>query len=1564
MARIISKLNLNKTPGLVDNASLIYARNIKLLDDLSIGRDDGIKSVNLDFQGLLDTLANQISDLENAISDNEGIVSNLREEIFNASPQGVIQNYFLDVIENNPSLMQFPMVSDFQTDIFRDNLTYYDYYSFDTGVGSESLPYPKSSDYVNSSPDLKTFLNAANLKIPVFPDYFYDYVKIGNDESNYTKKKQVEDFCYNEWRAALNIFKNDASFASFYNDNFTELKDTGDNKIREYSIGDDVWYQEYYALCSYFNWFLYTHGNTITSLIKEASNVNIEALQNKILYYLNIIQEQQVKLQGLQNLYDDLEYEIYNIVGIIPYNTLFFVFINATDIHGENPQSFILKYNEADESCEFCNVDWNWSGGTITGNVNVNLKGQTVLNIAEYKDESTLIPFKSINLDVATYDLDESVYTQTPIIPITNLILYTTYAKQIPNGTYQFFIRYRIADDIYTKWTPATNILFAGNKFSKVTVGGKVNYLDTSIDSSKSFVFKFENVNDAAVNTYKDFQIGFILNHDNEVVARSWKHFSFDAEYIYFDYDKSFIKEISIEDLLEFKYNIYNVKNVTAFKNKLYIANYKESDFNPDFIDLAKSVTVDIETISRADIAEASTFTFVHDNETYTKKINVIKNEYSGISYFDRIYPIDGDYTTATYIDDIVNAFYSDTNMKNFIESSNLSVGDECSVSDYGITMKAIVKERSSVRTSLYAYMCRCGNEDIRVDINESNPYNELRDNLLSILNFGCISTGFVVPYSNNKSTIFTIRHFVFDGTNYIEIDIDITVSFDKDRIRLYDINSENITSLIPGQGYKFFIHYVKPTGEITNGYVINNGEEVYIDFSLDFEDTNPISNHDIIYPRFNNISYPTGYNSCFITIAKTRGLTAEIFKLVRKTFDGEYIYSGNCLELDTKLISVLNNIPVTCIKRGNSIVEFDQNNYYPSYDIGNPAFIGSIGAIDVSIDSYSTLQNIRSSFINISDVNNEERLELFRCTPFIYDVHQYDSFDRMNLLGYICDVSKLTSGGTTINDYFDGHYVSGNDISPKNYSHVYGELTLNLGSPEATLNNNDANVIYTIYSNYNLKYLSLNVEITDFVKRNTVNDTGKIISFIQSLELSDMFKLESMYKDFTQKTYVPYIEESTIKFDNTVRSSNILGDESTNGAYEFAATDYYNVPTNKGKIVNLCALGNFIVVHTEDSIFAFTGNNTISTNGGENISLKETDVFDTGINEIFGSEYGFGGLKDKKHALVLPEMYVFYDEDANQIYAYSGQSQIEKISDSIEKLMKSAPIKKVRFGGDFVNSRMFVTFTFLDNRTEHTMTLSYNFKNKSFVCLHDFKFSNSFNTKTKCYFYTYSNIYVVDKDTIGYDDTLVVNELSYPNYTFEETVQQQVVSRKASIVDIMFNEHIENIKTLNALSWIISNINNFRYKGNVSAQRGFLVAEEILNRDYSGDKLRIYTDTCYTGLLDISKKSNNSSIYNADSYKYPRYNQGVWTFDYFRDIFNIDDIFGYLTDEEKIQDLTNSDKDKNYPQNVNTANNFSDNHPLVEGKYFVIRFILDPKNNFKLENVSLNLNNKLNYEQ
>ena len=74
------------------------------------------------------------------------------------------------------------------------------------------------------------------------------------------------------------------------------------------------------------------------------------------------------------------------------------------------------------------------------------------------------------------------------------------------------------------------------------------------------------------------------MSHDDAIYARAWKHFDFGQSTIKFDYKAYDAEEIEITDLTSSTFTLYNVGNITSFKNKLYISNYTETNFNEDLL--------------------------------------------------------------------------------------------------------------------------------------------------------------------------------------------------------------------------------------------------------------------------------------------------------------------------------------------------------------------------------------------------------------------------------------------------------------------------------------------------------------------------------------------------------------------------------------------------------------------------------------------------------------------------------------------------------------------------------------------------------------------------------------------------------------------------------------------------------------------------------------------------------------------------------------------------------------------------------------------------------------------
>lgn len=1625
MAKINPKLNLNKTPQVAENNSLIFAKNIRLLADGTIGRDAGISPLNLNYSSLGTKYSNKKADAERRIGQ-------LRNELYHLGDVTDLYKVIVDAIVANYAEWD-DNINNYPEELNPDFI--YDRYGVDLSV--------PGYEYITSYAQLLVaFDNIERLGIP----------KI--NESVWTA--YVNTLNNGHTTDASAIFKATNLNFNLYKDAVTSIESNQELSVlisRQEIESIDIGYFAYiYNLVVYF-------GPIFNEALSKAQD---DAYKNTSIRRLELeaaIKQLEKEIASYNHYKDLFTWSSFNIVGLIPDNRDFYIFIYAT-LSDNSKKSFIIKYSEDTKQIDVCNCNWNYSGGVINGNVNVSLNGDTIINICEYLDDAIEIPFKSINLTDSDYTDNESIYTQAPEVPVANLKFINYYTNNIPAGVYQFFIRYKIRNNFYTKWFPVSSELFAGVVQLEAANQGQLKYYKETIDSDKSFVLQLDlsdNDDNNAVK-YEEFQLGFLLSHDGSTVARKYKHYVCNnGVIIYFDYNTEYIEEIETTELLDNPYSISNVKNIAYFKNKLYIANYKENNTNIDFSSYAKNISLGFKVI---DTQNTTGYKYKNFNAT-------IRGYHSGNKLVSLV-----NGTTKTVADLVYDTIDNDAKQdlsNNSLETELLAVyGNDHIVVDYRSQLSDYFYSNVS-RNSVYDTIVSILGRDVITTGRQAEPkrnevlraeflhdtsisidnnynwklngtlYNTFQDCINAILGVdirtgdilgandkSLLSTDTSVPDLNVDVKTITIEyyyphHYYVDG-QYVSktgVEYQIVINFDLSNIKLpkSGLAEYNIKSLVPYQTYKFYIHYGNKFNEFTNGHYVGT-----IDLDLNTNTAlasnanykSAILAHKAILPTFgdidNPIQYPEGYDRCFFSIVKVKNNVAEIFNIEAETnyreYDGKKVYSGDCIELDTRLLTEITNIPVvsTVTKAKHEII----GNYHSSFDSTNIKFFGDVGRIALNTEDTISDFTTGLTFVKINFNINEQYAQLIKCTPYITGTtYNPEDTHNLNLTGYICDVSKLNRQAHTyvaandvykLSRYAQGVTTPDSKISLTEYTK--NDFEQGVDSRPAFINFvNSLQTIKTIYSNYNLNFLSLQITPNKAVKtlteERTVTD-GNVqtkqydratywLSIFQSLELSDIYKLESTFRDYIKPLFNLYNSNITSKtiFDNTIRSSILIGDEEKVNIYQFNGTDYYNVPTDKGIITNLAAVGETIIVHTRHSIYKFSGYNTITANGGEEVQVKEAEVFDTGIANVFGSEYGFAGLVHRNEALVTQDGYIFYDADAKVVYLYGDDIKITKLSDSIQKLFDYSDIENINFANDYYNDRIFFNILFT---TGKFVTLTFHLNTKTFISLHDFDYDKSFNTKVGCYFIKNNQIYKIDNKTVGYS-LLTADDNLYPYYT------STVDNNKCAIVDIIFNDGYELPKVLDSISYICNKIYSFasswnrnvdiasyaeladtaKYAmkeingnnvlilspnapsrpgapaiysprhdavlGEVSLTKRFM-AEEYMNRAYPGYKLRIYTDCSATDLMQVDTPANTKSITDVQSYKLPRFNKGVWSLNYFRDILNANDLYGYLDQ---------------YDDGRSAASMKSDDNSLIYGKYFVARFIFNSSDNFKLENIIFN---------
>ena len=790
----------------------------------------------------------------------------------------------------------------------------------------------------------------------------------------------------------------------------------------------------------------------------------------------------------------------------------------------------------------------------------------------------------------------------------------------------------------------------------------------------------------------------------------------------------------------------------------------------------------------------------------------------------------------------------------------------------------------------------------------------------------------------------------VSDSDKEFEYTFDILMnSSEYKSLCLFDFNSSLVISndsnsisqnpsLMPFSTYRTYIHFVDNRNIITNGIklkdITTNG----------IENTN--SNLVLSY-KVNEV-FMSKYKSFFISIKPIGNIIIEGFGYIKQ--GNTHIL--NFLELDALLYNINDNITII-----NNNGETITNNatYYSSGSSTPVLAFGNCGYVSWTEENddnnYENTILYIKIFRDIENINTNNN-NLIKASEFIpLTITDKETTIKDGYYGsWFCSITKPKF------DLASSCYVSGRDIYKVNRTETY----MNLVDFDNYINV-QSSYIYNIRSNFNLNYLSLTEDITDsiFSIGSASSGNKQVAKVINSAILSYIYELKAMYKDFMNKTFSAYDENYKSQFDNTIRVSNVLSDETfNNSVFKFDSTDYYNIPTDRGIIVSLFAIGNTIYAHTKGSLYKFDANQTImSTN--EDIKLQESEPFDIGLSQVFDSQYGYGGIENKEAGCITFDSYFFYDNNSNHIFAYSGNNQVQLIDGSIYKLLKEINANSCRTLHDSINNR--ILFELYDTSTYFPInfTISYNYKSKSFVSFHDITLKKAFSTKNISYSYykqfqtLFNNSFKIGNKLNAYFITyeLYGNASNLSNITFDYYGNafdgKELYKQKSPFVIcvIVFPKQYVH-ETINNISYLGYEQNNVYTYDQAAINSEVGIAPTIvswcrLNNQSIYPKnpvkeLYIISDTCISTLItetiDDSVRPNPLL-----DYKGFKYDKGLWNTNYFRNANNVDNIYNY----------------PNQPRNGEIPN--SDNYSLIYGRFFILNFNLTKDFPVKFEEVFIN---------
>ena len=722
----------------------------------------------------------------------------------------------------------------------------------------------------------------------------------------------------------------------------------------------------------------------------------------------------------------------------------------------------------------------------------------------------------------------------------------------------------------------------------------------------------------------------------------------------------------------------------------------------------------------------------------------------------------------------------------------------------------------------------------------------------------------------------------------------------------------ESTPTLMPMSEYDVYAHFIDEHGVITNGVLCSH---------IETSDVSKDASNIYITSKYTNTDIGK-YRGYFLSVINTGPIIIELFNV---TVRNGYVYAES-IEIDTLLFALNDNITII---NGNYRSNVQQKVittsavYYSSGCSTPLEAFGNVGFIRWKATDDNITGSKLYAIIKRKTNTNNDALSLQKSTP-------YYSLDKINVenssynndfyKSYLCEITK------PVFDIANTMYVSGNNVLIADKGNNNKDV-LNLTDYSEPVEQNRGSK-HMVHCNYNLQYLSTTKDIDNqiFTYGSGSNKSKEVAKMIDSSILSSIYILPGMYKDFSYQEFTNRNEYAKTDFDNTVRMSNSLLDESANNSiYTFFGTDYYNIPTDRGIIVKLFHIGNNIFIHTNKALYKFDGNQTLETTD-KDITLKNADVFETGLTQLLDSEYGYAGLNNKRSGVITFDSYFFYDSASKHIFSYAGQSQFTIIDNTIWKFLKSFNADECYTIADISNNRIFFDLVNTSNNTH--VCLSYNYAIKQFISVHDLTLKKAFNSQILCYNYENNfvslftgNLYDTDYyKCFKRSDINGIAKQQLDDNDSKNEYQNTDLDCELSIIVFPISSQVESLESIQL------------YINEIQAD-----LTPRVNKFNPIRNLVVTTDFCMSNVTDTTNRDN------VLDYKGFKYTKGFWTVNYFRNILNQDDVYNYTKD----------DKDAKVRQRLNMLIN--DQNSLMYGRYFIITFRSQYK--FKLEAVSINTN-------
>ena len=865
---------------------------------------------------------------------------------------------------------------------------------------------------------------------------------------------------------------------------------------------------------------------------KDCDNLSLVYANNvKLSNDLSCLQsENELKINTIiQNYLTNYYKEEYKIISLIPCNTELLIIckklnsVNTCDI---------FRYNERNNQIKINYSSLNYNNGEIKGDFTYNVNDELILAITEYNGDID-VPLRTINLgkfEENKEQLSNELLSINPEVFIPTLLNYDYVEGNLLKGWYYIFIRYKIDNNDYTQWFDIGGPILLSNiekqsifklygyKVTDVEKEGIFEPFSTGIldhfNSDKEYSNESLKLNLKYLdNRYKKYQISFVCV--NKTNIKSFKTFDIDININDYIFNISAMEECDYLEIITNNYNFYNVKSLINYQNRLYISNYKERNLE-DYD--TSNIILNLKNINK-EYSDLKYIQYLNSSNTEETYLNVDEE----LDYYENKFENDSAKNNIIINLNINGKLYNTLfeAKENVIDLSGGSYGNfNIHFLDENYKLKPQIIETINDNISTYTIRDLCKIITTNGNILNIEFYAQIKNYTL----YGDCYFKYTI---NNKSYITKCKYVSFDYS-YLTLNLQIdtyNAKITDDILIPEDIINENnksiylntknsfnerkkSTSLIPGEIYNFYIHFVDKYGYSTKGFKLKSQSSlegyvpVLVNYVSDLEGVEPIK-YALMKPNTNifNEAGNIQIENCVATLNYFEYLEYEKRFVIPKScfIDAEglknkliELYGSLSKNLQIKWEDVsVGNIDTYIFKTQEEYIDFasNKNNYSI---IKFPVYLNYYNK-DNNVLFKIPYNNIETLLVNNDYIYNFNNIEFTVKNVEIPDNYigyfiSYEKFEK---------VSKCT-GILTKYDFNDTEHLNNNSLN--NYNNGKNSKMYFYSSD------------FDILDSMNLEYNTLRIENKNTIKASKNYDIviNSVIQNISNLNVPELLSEEN----------------------------------------------------------------------------------------------------------------------------------------------------------------------------------------------------------------------------------------------------------------------------------------------------------------------------------------------------------------------------------------------------------------------------------------------------------------------